>query len=126
MPKRADELLIVSDTSVPSIRHCWWLIDVFTEGNPDLPVKVVITHEKRSILSSSVEREVQKALDRKLDHWLSHDTGAARAAADRGLPLARFAPRSALGKAILRLAQDTMQTKTTQPAKPGRFPAGRA
>jgi pilus assembly protein CpaE len=35
--KRADELLIVSDTSVPSIRHCRRLIDFFTADNPNLP-----------------------------------------------------------------------------------------
>lgn len=106
--KRADELIIVSDTSVPSVRHCRRLIDFFTADNPDLPVRIVINHEKRALFSSSVQKEVQKALNRKLDHWLPHDPGAARASADRGKPLAQVAPRSQLGKAISRLARQTL------------------
>lgn len=108
--KRADELLIVSDTSVPSIRHCRRLIDFFTQDNPDLPVRIIINREKRSLFGSAVQKEAQKALNRKLDHWLPLDAKAARASVDRGKPLASVAPRSTLGKAIQRLARDTVQT----------------
>ena len=105
--RRADELIIVSDTSVPSVRHCRRLIEFFTADNPELPVRIVINHETRSFFQSSVQKEVQKALNRKLDHWLPHDPWAARACADRGKPLASVAPRSQLGKAISRLARQT-------------------
>lgn len=116
--KRADELIVVSDTSVPSVRHCRRLIDFFTADNPDLPVRVVINHEKRALFASSVQKEVQKALNCKLDHWLPHDPGAARASADRGKPLAQVAPRSQLGKAIARLARQTLsEFPATQPSQ---------
>lgn len=106
--RRADELIIVSDTAVPSVRHCRRLIEFFTADNPNLPVRVVINHEKRSFFSSGVQKEVQKALNRKLDTWLPHDPQAARASTDRGKPLASVAPRSQLGKAIARLARQTI------------------
>ena len=108
--KCADELLVVSDTSVPSIRQCRRLIDFFTADNPELPVRVVINHEKRPIFASGLQKEVQKALNQKLEHWLPHDPQAARASADRGKPLTSVAPRSQLGKAISRLARETIQT----------------
>ncbi len=106
--RRADELIIVTDTAVPSVRHCRRLIDFFTADNPELRIRVVINHEKRSIFSSGVQKEVQKALDLKLDHWLPHDPSAARISADRGKPLSAVAPRSQLGRAIARLAKQTL------------------
>jgi pilus assembly protein CpaE len=57
-----------------------------------------------------VQKEAQKALNRKLEYWLPHDPQAARASADRGQPLSTVAPRSQLGKAISRLARDTIET----------------
>lgn len=114
---RADELIIVSDTAVPSVRHCRRLIEFFTADNPNLPVRIVINHEKRSLLSTGAQKEIQKALNRKLDHWLPHDPSAARISADRGKPLASVAPRSQLGKAIARLARDTLaEFPATRPA----------
>ena len=107
--RRADELIIVSDTSVPSVRHCRRLIDFFTADNANLPVRIVINHEKRPFFASGVQKEMQKALNRKLDHWLPHDPQAARTSTDQGKPLASVAPRSALAKAISRLAQETIK-----------------
>ena len=106
--RRADELIIVSDTSVPSVRHCRRLIEFFTADNPNLKVRIVINHEKRSLFQSGVQKEIQKALNRKLDHWLPHDPRAAKACADRGKPLSSVAPRSQLAKAISRLARQTI------------------
>lgn len=106
--RRADELIIVSDTAVPSVRHCRRLIDFYSADNPELRIRVVINHEKRSLFWSGVQKEVQKALDLKLDHWLPHDPSAARISADRGKPLSSVAPRSQLGRAIARLAKQTL------------------
>ena len=114
--RRADELIIVSDTAVPSVRHCRRLIEFFTADNQDLPVRVVINHEKRAMFGSGVQREVQKALNRPLGTWLPHDPQAARASADRGKPLASAAPRSQLGKAIAKLARQTIADHPATPA----------
>ncbi len=104
---RADELMVVTDISVASIRHCRRLIDFFTKDNPALPVEVVVNHNKRPFLPSRLHREVAKVLDRPLKHWLPHDARAATAAGGRGEPLSRAAPRSSLGRAVTRLASAT-------------------
>lgn len=105
--ERADELMIVTDISVSSIRHCRRLIEFITQDNPALPVEIVVNHQSRPLIRSRLQREAAKVLDRRLDHWLPHDPRSAAAAADRGKPLSRVAPRSALGKAMVRLAQST-------------------
>src|SRR5690606_35830780 len=105
--ERADEMLIVTDISVPSIRHCRRLIDFLTQDNPALPVEIVVNHQRKPLFRSKLQREAAKALDRRLDHWLPHDPSAAAVAADRGQPLSQSAPRSALGKATRALARET-------------------
>lgn len=118
--QRADELIIVTDISVASVRHCRRLIDFFTADNIALPVEIVVNHERRPFFQSSMHREAAKVLERKLDHWLPHDPRAASAAADRGKPLSIAAPRSSLGKAMSRLAATTksgLQTSLQRPNK---------
>jgi len=105
--ERADELIIVTDISVSSVRHSRRLIDFFTTDNVTLPVQIVVNHEKKPLMQSSLHREAAKALERKLDHWLPHDPNAANAASDKGKPLSSVAPRSPLTKAVARLAKTT-------------------
>jgi pilus assembly protein CpaE len=110
--QRADELMVVTDISVSSIRHCRRLIDFFTQANLALTVEVVVNHQRRPLLRSRLQREAAKALERPLAHWLPHDPRAAGAAADRGLPLSATAPRSALGRAMARLAKSTAAARS--------------
>lgn len=103
--QQADAILLVSDTTVPAIRHCRRLLDFLASDHPDLPVRVVLNHETRPLFRGTAVREAARALERPLDIWLPHDLRAARAAADRGMPLSRAAGRSALTRAIKRLAK---------------------
>lgn len=105
--QRADQLIVVTDTAVSSIRHCRRLIDFFTQDNPSLAVEVVVNHQARPLIRSRLHREAARALDRRLEHWLPHDPRAACAACDRGQPVSVVAPRSALARAIARLARST-------------------
>lgn len=105
--ERADELIIVTDISVSSVRHSRRLIDFFTTDNVTLPVQIVVNHEKKPLMQSSLQREAAKALECKLDHWLPHDPNAANAASDKGKPLSSVAPRSPLTRAVARLAKTT-------------------
>jgi pilus assembly protein CpaE len=106
--QRADELMIVTDLSVPSVRHCRRLIDFFTQDHMALPVKIVVNHRARPFLKSRLDREAAKVLERPLDHWLPHHPAAAIAAADRGQPLSAVAPYSSLSRAFRRLAKSTL------------------
>lgn len=118
--QRADELIIVTDISVASVRHCRRLIDFFTADNIALPVEIVVNHERRPFFQSSMHREAAKVLERKLNHWLPHDPRAASAAADRGKPLSIVAPRSSLGKAMSRLASTTKSGLKTSLQRPNK------
>lgn len=111
--QRADEVILVTDISVSSVRHCRRLIDFFTADNLALPIQVVVNHERRPLLASSLHREAEKALERKFEHWLPHDAKAADNAADRGKPLSASAPRAPLTKAFAKLATATIKTFST-------------
>jgi pilus assembly protein CpaE len=116
--ERADELMVVTDVTVASIRHCRRLIEFFTQDNPALPVEVVINHQRQPFMSSRLHREAAKVLERPLKHWLPHDARAAAAADGRGEPLSRSAPRSSLGRAMTRLAAATcVGLAATAPSK---------
>jgi pilus assembly protein CpaE len=108
--QRADEVILVTDIGVSSVRHCRRLIDFFTADNVALPIKVVVNHERRPMVTSRLQREAEKALDRKFDHWLPHDPKAAHNAADRGKPLSTTAPRASLTKAFAQLAATTIKS----------------
>ncbi len=101
---RADTVIVVTDTAVPSIRHCRRLIDFYTNDHATLPVQVIVNHEARPLFRSAAQREAVQALDRKIDHWLPHDPRPARAAIDQGKPLSAVAARAPLTRAIARLA----------------------
>lgn len=103
--RQADAILMVTDGTVPAIRHCRRQIDFLTADQPDLPIRIVMNHEQRPFFRTADLRERSRALERPLDIWLPHDARAARRAADRGLPLSRIARRSALTKAVARLAK---------------------
>ena len=105
--QNADELIIVTDMSISSVRTCRRLIDFFTADNVSLPVRIVVNHEKKPILRSALHREAAKVLEQKLEHWLPHDPKAANAASDRGKPLSESGPRSHLSKAMALLAKST-------------------
>ena len=103
---RADELIVVTDITVPSIRHCRRLVDFFTQDHLALPVEIVVNHQRKPLMTSSLQKEAAKALDRPLGHWLPDDPKAAGAAAGRGKPLSVVAPRSPLARSVSKLATD--------------------
>lgn len=118
--QRADEMILVTDIGVSSVRHCRRLIDFFASDNPNLPIKVVVNHERRPMMASRLHREAEKALDRKFDHWLPHDAKAAINAADRGRPLSATSPRAALTKAFAQLAATTVKAASTPHKSPAK------
>ncbi|MEM6387528.1 MAG: AAA family ATPase [Pseudomonadota bacterium] len=101
----ADQVVIVTDTTVPSIRATQRLMDFYLADNPGLDIEVVINHEKRPMMLAAHHKEAAKVLEKKFEHWLAHDVKAARSAVDYGKPLSEVAPRSDLTKGIGGLAR---------------------
>ena len=102
---RSDQVLLVTDSTVPSIRQSKRLIDFFQEESPGTPFEIVINHESKPMMRAKHHTQAAKLLGRSFDTWLPADPKIARAAVDQGVPLTATGRRSALAKSILRLAQ---------------------
>ena len=103
-----DQLLLVTDMSVPAIRATRRLMEFVLADNAQLPIEVVINHEKKPMLLKEHHKEAAKALDVKFTHWIAHDPKAAREAVDYGKPISEVAGRSDIAKAIANLAKATL------------------
>ena len=106
--EQTDRMLMVTDSSVPSIRQARRLIDFYTEENLDLNVEIVINNEKKPVIKARHHIEASRILERPFVHWLPEDPKAAREATDRGQPLSMAAKRSALAKSIIKLGRATV------------------
>lgn len=109
----SDMMLMVTDTSVPSIRQARRLIDTFAEEAMTLPIDMVVNFEKRPMVLRSHHKAAAKVLDRPLGHWIASDAKTAREAIDRGVPVSQVAGRAGLTKGIQRLAKDVRATLST-------------
>lgn len=101
----ADQMLLVTDSSVPSIRQSRRLIDFFTETNLALKIDMVINNEAKPLFARRHHTEASKVLDRRFRFWIPYDPRAAREATDRGAPLSAVARRSRMTRGIARLGQ---------------------
>jgi pilus assembly protein CpaE len=109
--ERCARLAIVTDTSVPSVRHSRRLIDFFKEANISLQFDVVVNREKKPFLPARHVREAEQALGLKISHWLPDNPKVARNAADYGVPVVTHASRSDLARALARLASKLESTR---------------
>lgn len=110
--EQSDLMLLVTDTSVPSINQARRLIDFYTEDHLKLPVEMVVNFEKKPLIKARHHAEAEKVLERPLRHWLPYQPKVAREALDRGVPISRVAGRSALAKSIQKLSLFARQAGT--------------
>jgi MinD-like ATPase involved in chromosome partitioning or flagellar assembly len=109
--QRAERMLMVTDLAVPSITRARRIITMMTEDRPDLPVEIVVAHEKKPFRMGQMHRDAATALGHDLRHWLPDETKLARQAIDRGEALVQLAPRSGWSKAVRQMAMG-LQTPT--------------
>ncbi|GKY88616.1 AAA family ATPase [Sinisalibacter aestuarii] len=115
---RCARLMLVTDTTVPAIRQARRLIDFYGEDRFDLPVEMVVNHEKKPVLPASHHSEAAKVLERPLKYWLPDDPRRARAALDRGELLSQHS-HGALSGALRRMARNLLtETTATAEARP--------
>ena len=107
----ATRALIVTDTSVPSIKRAKRLIEVMTEDHMTLPVTMVVNAEKRPLLQSAALKEAARLLDRPLNHWIPLDPAPMRRARDMGVPVILGAKRSGASRAMTALADAICKPK---------------
>lgn len=104
--QRAERLLMVTDLAVPSLSRARRILNLMTEDQPDLPVEIVVAHEKKPFRLGRTHRDAEAALGHPLRHWLPDEARLARQALDRGEPLAQLAPRCPWSKAVRQMATD--------------------
>lgn len=97
---RADRMFVLSDTNVHTVRQARRMLDFYRDDNPNMPVDIVISTEKKPFSPPAHVREAERFLDTPLRHWLPRDDRAARRAAGLGQPLVTAAPRSPVTKAM--------------------------
>lgn len=102
--KRAAQLALVTDTTVPCVRQARRLIDFYREANVALPVEVIVNRERNALIRPAHVREAEKVLETKLKHWLPDNPKVARNSVDLGRPIVDMKPQSDLGKALAKLA----------------------
>ncbi|WP_376871890.1 CpaE family protein [Albirhodobacter sp. R86504] len=112
----AARAIIVTDTSVPSIKRTKRLIEVLTEDHMTLPVTVVVNAEKRPFVQSAAIKEAARVLDRALTHWIPLDAVAMRRARDMGVPVIVGAKRSGLSRAFFALSDAIRSKRHTKAA----------
>ena len=103
-----DQLFIVSDMSVPAVRATRRLMEFVLADNAQLPIEVVINHEKKPMILRDHHREAAKALDVTFNYWIAHDPKAAREAVDYGKPLSEVSARSDIAKGIASMAKSVL------------------
>ena len=106
---RMDELVLVSDTSVPSMRQAKRLMDFYREDNITVQTTVVIARETKPLIKSEQIAEGEKLLETKFKHWLPANPKVARKSADLGKPLVVAKPGSDIAKAYTALAKTYSQ-----------------
>ena len=110
---RAERLLMVTDLAVPSIVRARRIISLMTENRQNLPVDIVVAHEKKPFRLGQMHRDAEAALGHPLRHWLPQETKHARQAMDRGEPLVQLAPRCGWSKAVKVMATDLLAAART-------------
>lgn len=108
---RTDMMLIVTDTSVSSVRQARRLIDFYTEEHVGLPIKIVVSKERKPFSMSESLKEASRFLERPLDHWIPRDDAKAKKAADLGQPMIECAPRSAIAKPLKKLTAEIREVQ---------------
>lgn len=102
---RTDRMLLLTDTSVPSVRQARRLIDIYTEEALNLDLRVIVSRETKPIMARRHHKEAEHVLERRFDIWLPDDAKSCRTAVDRGVPIASAAGRSNLARGIDRIAR---------------------
>ena len=103
-----DQLLIVTDMTVPAVRATRRLMEFVLADNAQMPIEVIINHEKKPMMLRDHHREAAKSLDVTFNYWIAHDPKAAREAVDYGKPLSEVSARSDIAKGIAGMAKSIL------------------
>lgn len=103
--RQSDEILLVTQMTVPGVRQARRQLDALnTEGLEDRSIRVILNrYEKRWGASWGI-KEVEKALNRKVDFTVANDYRTVSEAIDQGLSIVDVRKRSKVFKSLTKLS----------------------
>lgn len=101
---RSSQLVMVMDTTVPSVRQAKRLGDFYREANLGLNIEYVVNHETKPFMRSEAQREAESVLEAKFNHWIPENQKVCRKAVDLGQPICEMGANTDVGKALKKLA----------------------
>jgi pilus assembly protein CpaE len=101
----SNKLYIVSENTVPGIRHAKQLVDAIRERlGDDPPAKVIINRFERRMFSPALKRaDIEQALGDSFEALIPNDYGLVREAIDRGVPLEEVKPNNKITAQLKKL-----------------------
>ena len=106
---KSNKMYMATDVTVPSVRAARKLIEFYLAENPGLDIEMVATQEKKPVVPRAHHKAACKLLERPFNHWIPSDPKTAREVLDRGQPVRAIAPRSAMSKAMRKMANTTKE-----------------
>jgi pilus assembly protein CpaE len=116
----SNKLFIVSETTVPGLRHAKQLVAAIKERLGEGPnPKVIINRFQQKMFSAGLRRgDVEQALGDSFAACIPNDYGMVREAIDRGVPLDEVKPGNKITAQIKKLLLDPAASKPAAEAKP--------
>lgn len=115
----SNQLYIVSETTVPGLRHAKQLVEAIGERLGDeLDPKVIINRFEHRMFAAGLRRaDIEAALGNHLGMLIPNDYALVREAIDRGVPLDELKPGNKVTAQIRKLILSNLPSKVDSPAK---------
>lgn len=115
----SNQLYIVSETTVPGLRHAKQLVEAIGERlGDDLNPRVIINRFEHRMFATGLRRaDIESALGSYLGMLIPNDYALVREAIDRGVPLDELKPGNKVTAQIRKLILPTLLSKIESPAK---------
>ncbi|MEO3429566.1 AAA family ATPase [Pelagibius sp. CAU 1746] len=109
--RQSNEILLVTEMTVPGVRQARRQIDTLgAEGLEELPLRVVLNRYEKRWGEAIGVKEVEKALDHKVDFTVANDYRTVSEALNQGLSIADLRKRSKAFKSIAKISEALVAT----------------
>jgi pilus assembly protein CpaE len=106
----SDMIALVLQLNVPAIRQARRLLDTLQEeGHYALPISIVCNRYVRRWGDNVDVKQAEKALGRKIDHYVANDYGVVLSALNQGVPVFDVKRRSGFSKDVHAFAKAAVQ-----------------
>lgn len=103
--RQSDEVLLVTQMTVPGIRQARRQIDTLrAEGLDQLPLRIVLNRYEKRWGDGLSMKEVEKALGHKIDFTVANDYRTVSEALDQGVMVSEIRKRSKMFKSITKIS----------------------